>query len=111
MRGSAGEARAAELLQAEGWTIHGRRIRTAAGEIDILAEKSGLIAFLEVKTRPCLAEAAGALSAKQRARLLKAAEIVLAGHPEWRRHAVRFDLMLVDRRGTVRRIGDAFREE
>lgn len=110
-RGTAGEARAIAMLEDEGWTIRGRRVRTAAGEIDVIAEKAGLIAFLEVKTRPRLAEAAAALSAKQRARLLKAAEIVLAGHPGWGREGVRFDVIVVDRHGAVRRISDAFREE
>lgn len=110
-RGTAGEARAIAALEAEGWTIRGRRVRTAAGEIDVIAEKAGLLVFLEVKARPRLAEAAAALLVKQRARLLKAAEIVLAEHPEWGRHGVRFDVIVVDRRGAVRRISDAFREE
>lgn len=110
-RGVEGEARAAAALQAEGWTVHGRRVRTAAGEIDMIAEKAGLLAFLEVKVRRRLADAAEALSEKQRARLLRAAAIVLAEHPEWGRRGVRFDVIVVDRSGAVRRISDAFREE
>ncbi|MGH7122677.1 MAG: YraN family protein, partial [Acetobacteraceae bacterium] len=108
---AAAEARAAAVLEGKGWTIRGRRVRTAAGEIDIIAEKAGLLVFLEVKARPRLAEAAAALSAVQRARLLKAAEIVLAAHPDWGRHGVRFDVIVVDRADTVRRISDAFRDE
>lgn len=110
-RGSAAEARAALVLEGEGWTIRGRRVRTAGGEIDIIAERAGLLVFLEVKARARLAEAAAALSAKQRTRLLKAAEIVLAQHPEWGRNGVRFDVMVVDRAGAVARISDAFRQE
>ena len=110
-RGVTAEQRAAAALEADGWTVRARRARTAAGEIDIIAEKDGLLSFIEVKARPRLAEAAAALTLRQRARLLKAAEIVLAEHPEWGQGGVRFDVMVVDRAGTVRRISDAFREE
>lgn len=109
--GTKGEALAAAALQAGGWAISARRLRTAAGEIDIIAEKDGLLAFIEVKVRPHLAEAAASLSVRQRARLLKAAEIVLAAHPDWGRAGVRFDVIVVDRNGAVHRIKNAFREE
>ncbi len=43
-----GEGRVAQALAASGWTIRGRRMRTAAGEIDIAAERDGLLAVIEV---------------------------------------------------------------
>jgi putative endonuclease len=46
-----------------------------------------------------------------RARLLAAAEQILAEHPEWGQAGVRFDVLLVDAAGRVRRIADAFRQE
>jgi putative endonuclease len=95
----------------DGWTILGQRLRTAAGEVDAVAEKDGLLAIIEVKARPSLAEAAVALSVRQRQRLLGAAEILLAENPGWGKAGVRFDLLLVDANGTVRRIADAFRLE
>ncbi|HWA78964.1 MAG TPA: YraN family protein [Acetobacteraceae bacterium] len=110
-RGAEAEARAAAVLEATGWVVRARRMRTVAGEIDIIAEKEGLLAFIEVKTRPRLADAAASLSPRQRARLLRAAELVLAAHPEWGRQGVRFDVIVVDAAGCVRRISDAFREE
>lgn len=103
------EALACAALQADGWTILGRRLRTPAGEIDAVAERAGLVAFVEVKRRRDLAGAAAALGARQRARLAAAAEILLAAHPEWGAAGARFDLLLVDARGQVRRIADAFR--
>lgn len=108
-RGRAAEAAAALALERDGWTILGRRLRTQAGEIDIAAEKDGLLALVEVKARPNLATAAASLSPRQRLRLVAAAEIVLTAHPDWGRDGARFDLMLVDQSGTVRRIADAFR--
>jgi putative endonuclease len=108
-RGLAAEAAAAAALQADGWAVLATRLRTEAGELDLLAERDGLLAVIEVKCRPRLADAAIALAPRQRARLLAAAEQVLAAHPEWGRAGVRCDLMLVDGAGRVRRIADAFR--
>jgi putative endonuclease len=107
--GVAGEEYACAAVRAEGWTILARRLRTKAGELDIIAEKAGLLAVIEVKARPTLAEAAVALSFRQRARLLGACEIMLAEHPDWGANGVRFDVLLVDAAGRVRRIADAFR--
>jgi putative endonuclease len=108
-RGVAAEQAAGAALAAEGWTLLARRVRTGAGEIDLLAERNGLLAVVEVKRRASLAEAAYALGPRQRARLLAAAEAVLAEHPEWGSAGVRFDVMVVDGAGQVRRIADAFR--
>ena len=98
------------LIEA-GWTILARRLRTEAGEIDVVADRDGLLAIIEVKLRPTLADAAYALSKRQQARLLAAAEIVLADHPDWGPAGVRFDVVVVDADGKVRRIADAFRLE
>jgi putative endonuclease len=111
VRGIRAEAAACAALERDGWAILARRRRTPAGEIDILAQRHGLLAVVEVKARPTLAAAAQALQPRQRERLLAAAEIVLAEHPEWGRAGVRFDVMVVDAVGRVRRIADAFRVE
>ena len=103
------EAAAEAALTAEGWHILARRLRTAAGEIELVAEHNGLLAIIEVKQRPTLADAAAALGPKQQARLAVAAEIVLGEHPDWGKAGVRFDVLLVDGAGRVRRIADAFR--
>jgi putative endonuclease len=108
-RGLAAEAAAAEALERAGWAVRARRLRTEAGEIDLLAEKDGLLAVIEVKARPRLADAAAVLSPRQRQRLLAAAEAVLAAHPDWGPAGMRFDVLLVDTAGRVRRIADAFR--
>ena len=109
--GLAAEAAAEAALARDGWAILARRIRTAAGEVDLVAEREGLVAFIEVKSRPTLADAAFALGPRQRARLLAAAELLLAANPGWGRQGARFDVLLVDPEGRVRRIADAFRQE
>jgi putative endonuclease len=111
VRGIDAETAACLALVRQGWTVLARRFRTEAGEIDIIAAQPDLLAIIEVKARRTLADAALALSARQRARLIAAADIALAEHPEWAREGMRFDLMVVDATGTVRRIADAFRLE
>ena len=107
--GLAAESQACRALAADGWEILARRVRTRAGEIDAVAEKDGLVAFVEVKSRATLAGAAAALGVRQQARLMGAAEILLAENPGWGASGARFDVMLVDRLGAMRRITDAFR--
>ncbi len=107
--GLAAEDRACAALAADGWTVLGRRLRTAAGEIDAVAEKAGLLAIVEVKYRRNFADAAVALTERQQARLVAACDIILAAHPEWGAAGVRFDVLLVDAFGQVRRVADAFR--
>jgi putative endonuclease len=107
--GVAAEDAACAALVKDGWTIHARRLRTKAGEVDAVAEKAGILSIIEVKSRPTLAEAAIALTVRQQSRLIGACEIILGEHPEWGENGVRFDILVVDPGGRVRRIADAFR--
>jgi putative endonuclease len=107
--GRTAEDVAAAALLRDGWAVLARRVRTPAGELDLVAEREGLLAFVEVKARPSLSEAALALGPRQRARLLAAAECWLAENPGHGAAGMRFDLLLVATDGTVRRIADAFR--
>jgi putative endonuclease len=107
--GMAAEEAVCAALVADGWIIHARRLRTKAGEVDAVAEKAGILSIIEVKLRPTLAEAAIALTPRQQARLVGACEIILGEHPEWGANGVRFDILVVDPAGKIRRIADAFR--
>ena len=49
--GRFGEEKAADCLISEGYRILQRNFRCRQGEIDIIAEKSGMIVFAEVKLR------------------------------------------------------------
>jgi putative endonuclease len=106
--GQDAESRAAAALEARGWAVLARRVRTAAGELDLVAEREGLLAFVEVKARPSLGEAAHSLSRRQQARIMAAAEIWLAANPGRGSAGIRFDVILVAPEG-LRRVADAFR--
>lgn len=108
-RGRWAEALAEQALTAAGWSVLARRFRSPAGEIDLIARKAGLVAFVEVKCRRTGAEAAFALTERQRRRIIGAAEHWLAEHPSAGPDGLRFDVLLVDRSGNVRRVADAFR--
>lgn len=50
-RGQAGEQAVADALERQGYEIVARNYHSRCGEIDIIAEKDGLLAFVEVKAR------------------------------------------------------------
>ena len=108
-RGRQAERIAGWWLRLKGWKIVGRRLRTQAGEVDLVARKDAMLAFVEVKARPSLSEAAFALGARQRARLVAAAECWIAANPGHGVAGMRFDVVIVAADGTARRIADAFR--
>lgn len=49
--GKEGEKRARSYLKRQGWKILEKNYKTPFGEIDIIAEKGEVVAFIEVKTR------------------------------------------------------------
>ena len=76
--GRAAEEEAARLYEAQGATITGRRVRTDAGEIDLIAEFPNLLIFIEVKARRTVEQALHALTPAQRARIAAAAQAIAA---------------------------------
>src|SRR5580693_3963492 len=84
--GLSAESRAAAYLMAKGYRILAKRFRTPYGEIDIVARRRNLVAFVEVKARATLDDAAFAVTPRQQGRIIDAAQawlqVWLVAHPE-----------------------------
>jgi putative endonuclease len=106
--GLSAESRAAAYLLAKGYRILARRFRTPYGEIDIVARRRNLVAFIEVKARANLDAAAYAVTPRQQARIIAAAQAWLAAHPEHAEFDLRFDAMLIAPRSLPRHLPAAF---
>ena len=76
-KGRRAEAIAAFFLRAKGYRVLARRVRTRAGEIDIIARKGSTLVFVEVKARATLDSAVFALHPSA-LRRIEAASRVLA---------------------------------
>jgi putative endonuclease len=88
--GAWGEAVAREYLASHGYTIRAGNWRCPEGEIDLVAEMSGVLVFVEVKTRRSNAFGAPeeAVGQRKARRLLLAATSYLDAHQlaevDWR---------------------------
>jgi putative endonuclease len=106
--GLSAEGRAAAYLMVKGYRILARRFRTPYGEIDIVARRRNLLAFVEVKARASLDEAAYAVTPRQQRRIIEAAQAWLMAHPEHADFDLRFDAMLIAPRRLPRHLIAAF---
>ena len=94
-KGAAGEILAARFLRDKGYVIVSSNYRCRQGEIDIIAQKGDIIAFVEVKTRSqnsMYSPREAVTTAKQR-RLIQTAAIYLSKYPSDRQP--RFDVLEV----------------
>ena len=91
--GHRGEWVAALWLMLKGYQILGFRLKTRAGEIDVLARKGSVLAVVEVKRRAELEAARLALKAHQHDRLIAAGQAVLRQRPSLAGHVLRIDIV------------------
>ena len=73
------------------------RYKTSSGEIDIIAEKSRCIIFIEVKARQAEIDVEEVLRRSQIERIKRAAEIFIAKNPQFHHHLWRFDFIEINR--------------
>lgn len=64
-------------MRLKGWSILDRRVRTPVGEVDLVAKRGALIAFVEVKARATAAELDFAIDERRLARVAAAAEFLM----------------------------------
>lgn len=108
-RGRKGEWLAALCLQAKGYRILDRRVRTPVGEIDLIALKGGIVAFVEVKARRRRDDAIAAVTPHAWQRIARAAEFWMARHPSLAGHGWRYDIVAVSPNTLPHHIRDAWR--
>jgi putative endonuclease len=107
-RGILAETLVALLLRLKGHRIVARRYATPVGEIDLVALKGKRLAFIEVKRRRTRDDAAFSVTAKQKRRIVRAAQYWLASHPAFAGHDIAFDVVLAAPWSFPRVIANAF---
>jgi len=108
-RGLCGEQQAAAWLAARGYMILARNFRCRTGEIDIVAQKDGALAFIEVKSWRTFgrAELEYSIGAAKRRKIALAARHFLRTHPQLAGGAMRFDVVLLGG-GRIEHLENAF---
>jgi len=92
-QGHRSEWLAAAWLMLKGYQLLGFRLKTRAGEIDILARRGKTLAVVEVKRRASVEQALLAISPDQYDRLLSAGRAVLRQRPSLAGHLLRIDIV------------------
>lgn len=105
--GRKGETIAAWYLRIKGWRILDTRVRTPAGEVDLVAKRGKLIAFVEVKTRATAGELDFAIDEWRLSRVAAAAEI-LAPRYATAGEDIRIDVILISPSARPRHIENAW---
>ena len=107
-RGLVAEGMAAWLLRFKGYRVLATRYRTPLGEIDIVARRGNVLAFVEVKARTNLEAGLEAIAAEGYRRIEAAADLYLSRHPQFANFTLRFDLVVVRPRRWPHHIENAF---
>ena len=110
--GELGERIAARWLEQSGWRILARRFRSGRRDIDLVAKRDDLIAFVEVKARSGsdFGDPVEAVHHRKQRELTKSAQTWIDRHGR-SGEAYRFDVMgilLKERRVFVRHVPGAF---
>ncbi len=96
-------------LRMTGYRIVARRVRTQVGEIDLIARRGNILAFIEVKARATEDEALFAVTPRQSQRIERAAMAFIARRPAYGRFDMRYDIMVVLPWRWPRHLVDAWR--
>ncbi len=93
--GKKGESLAADWLEKSGFTLLHHNWRHSHYEIDIIASRSNMLHFIEVKTRRSnrFGYPEESVSDRKMENLMQAAEEFLYQHPEWKK--VQYDVLAI----------------
>jgi putative endonuclease len=107
--GHLAEAAAALLLLAKGYRLLTRRYKTPLGEIDLVVKRGRMIAFVEVKARVTSIDALEAVGVSSERRIIAAADLWLAKHPDAAGLDLRYDMVVVTPWRLPQHLPDAYR--
>ena len=107
-KGRRAELLAALALMLKGYRIAAMRYKTPVGEIDIVARKRDLVAFVEVKARRDLAAGVDAVSYPAQRRIAAAGELFISRQRDSARLSWRCDIVVVSPWRWPVHIEDAF---
>lgn len=99
---------AAFYLLLKGYRIAALRYRTKAGEIDIIARKGDIVAFIEVKARREAVQSVDAVTALTQRRIRAAGDQWLARQVDFPLLSCRYDIVAVAPWAWPRHFPDAF---
>lgn len=102
--GSRGEALASRYLARRGWRILARNWVGGGGELDLVALRAGIVAFVEVKSRSDSGTLDDPVTIAQRRRWINAARAFLSSRSDLERVTARFDVIAIDASRRHRRI-------
>lgn len=114
-KGRIGEDKACRYLKRKGYQILDRNVRRGSGEIDVIACKQDILAFIEVKAHQLRQRSIEAVHTEKQSRIVSAAQVWLAEHPEYATLQCRFDLIMLTptqswlQRSQTEHLKDAFR--
>lgn len=110
-RGRRAETLAAWLLRLKGYSILARRFKSPMGEVDLIARRGRVLAFVEVKVLAGARAQLEPVSLRQQDRIVRAASAFRAARPALARFDIRYDLIVSRPGRPPRHVRDAWRPE
>jgi len=108
IRGHISEYYAVIYLLLKGYRIKAMRFRTKSGEVDIIARKGDLVAFIEVKARRITGDAIFAVDPSTQRRIRSASLTWVARQPDAAVLSYRYDIIAVTPWSRPQHFPDAF---
>jgi putative endonuclease len=98
VNGADAEDAALRLLERRGLKLVARNARFRGGELDLVMRDGEVLVIVEVRARSVsrFASAVESVDARKRQKILLAAQLFVAAHPEHAERALRFDVVAYD---------------
>jgi putative endonuclease len=108
--GAAAETQAQRHLERHGLRLVARNWHCPGGELDLVMRERDTLVMVEVRkrARSDYGDAFESVNGRKRGRLIRAAGLFLAAHPEFNSSPVRFDVVAVDGKDAVDWLKAAF---